>query len=743
MVIGHSSGEIAAAYAANLMTAAEAIVVAYYRGYAISQCRRIGCMMAVGLGETDAASYINATHSQGSVVVACVNSPQSVTLSGDEDKIDELLAYCNAKGTFARKLMTGGKAYHSQHMVSIGKDLEGLLTQAVQRFSSPGNNEEVIMISSVNEKVLQGRPTPSYWRQNMESTVRFCQAMEHLISTDDYHFVEIGPHSALEQPIKAILKGSGKSGTQSIYHSAMIRGKDSSVCLLMLVGNLFLYGQTIRFEMINLTEDSKRPTKNIQGNLLTNLRPYPWSFGSKFVSESRTSQEIRNRKYANHDLLGTMLPGFDGIELVWRNILTTTSVPWLLDHKVGDSVVFPTGGYAAMAMEAISQVHSTKVVPGKDGFTLRNVSMQTPLIMPYADEICEVFLKLRRERISAFSASERWYEFEITSYNKSISRIHCFGKICLQRQRGPARNPTRAIRTAAVTPKHPKAWYTALRHLGLNYGPSFTPLASIKTYEKDHASATVPVLQKLDSGRYPESRYFIHPTTFDAVIQLAMIAGSSHDLRQLGAKVPVYIEQCSITIPRVENVGEPAYVEAVSRSTGARSIESAMSIMTEDSNVILDISGVSLIDIKVKKAEDLGLMRQPCLRISCLPDFTRMNDASFGDFFGKFQASTVEECEAPSFRALCGALELLAHKNSRMRVLELGVGCTFKSRIFLQTLKSRCSVQMYKSYAIGEIKSDDTISYTVIKDPVEMKGSRSKKSPSEPLFDLILIPEVC
>ena len=189
-----------------------------------------------------------------------------------------------------------------------------------------------------------------------------------------------------------------------------------------------------------------------------------------------------------------MLPGFDGVELVWRNIFTTISVPWLLDHKVGDSVVFPTGVYAAMAMEAVSQAHSTKAVPGRDGFTLRNVSMQTPLNLPHADETCGVFLKPRSEQISTFSASERCYKFEITLYNMSISRVHSFGKIFLQRQRGPIRNPTRVIRTAAVTSKNSKAWYTVLRHRGLTYDPSFILLASIKTYEKDYTSAIVTVL---------------------------------------------------------------------------------------------------------------------------------------------------------------------------------------------------------------------------------------------------------
>ena len=399
VVVGHSSGEIGAAFAAGLITAAEAIVVAYYRGYVIDKSNALGSMMAVGLGEDDALSCINATDNEGAVVAACFNSPSSTTLSGDEHAIDTLLDHCNSSGVFARRLMTGGKAYHSHHMFPIGKELEQLITQAVQGFSKPKRVEsEVIMLSSVTEGIINGRPLPSYWRQNMESPVRFYQAVKKLISTGEYHFVEIGPHSALEQPIKAIVKESGYGGDAYPYHSAMIRSKDSAVCFLNMVGNLFLHWHPIAFEKINEVESDNEAGKTAQGKLLTGLRPYRWTYDDTPSSESRISQELRGRKHPIHDLLGSAVPGFDGVCFVWRNILSSKTVPWLLDHKVGKSAVFPSSAFIAMALEAVYQTLEVISVPGKDVFALRDISLQNMLPLPREDETTEIFVKLWRER---------------------------------------------------------------------------------------------------------------------------------------------------------------------------------------------------------------------------------------------------------------------------------------------------------------------------------------------------------
>ena len=128
-VVGHSSGEIAAAYASGRLTSTQAIIVAYYRGHIVgkSKSRSAGAMMAASLSKEQANTEIDQLGLTGSILVACVNSHESVTISGDESGIDALWHSLTNRGDFARKLNTNGRAYHSQHMKPLGQDYEDLL----------------------------------------------------------------------------------------------------------------------------------------------------------------------------------------------------------------------------------------------------------------------------------------------------------------------------------------------------------------------------------------------------------------------------------------------------------------------------------------------------------------------------------------------------------------------------------------------------------------------------------------
>lgn len=115
-VVGHSSGEIAAAYAASALDMQEAIVAAYLRGFVMEQqTGQKGAMAAVGLGKDGVDLFL-----VPGVVVACENSPTSVTLSGDADKIDQVIAEIKeeAPDVFVRKLVVE-MAYHSRKLVHV------------------------------------------------------------------------------------------------------------------------------------------------------------------------------------------------------------------------------------------------------------------------------------------------------------------------------------------------------------------------------------------------------------------------------------------------------------------------------------------------------------------------------------------------------------------------------------------------------------------------------------------------
>ena len=119
-VVGHSSGEMAAAYAAGRVTAAEAITAAYYRGYAVSFNKQKGAMLAVGVGSDEEDGYIREAGLEEKVKIAAINSPDSITISGDTEAVEALSAKLSQKAFFHRLLRTGGLAYHSHHMLPLG-----------------------------------------------------------------------------------------------------------------------------------------------------------------------------------------------------------------------------------------------------------------------------------------------------------------------------------------------------------------------------------------------------------------------------------------------------------------------------------------------------------------------------------------------------------------------------------------------------------------------------------------------
>lgn len=169
-VVGHSSGEVAAAFAAGLLTSSEAIAIAYYRGIAVTKRGKPGAMMAVGLGPEEVLAHIE---DQPDIVIACQNSPQSVTLSGGADAIAEAHSRLSKAMVFSRVLNTSQNAYHSHLVRDAGQYYEDSFKASLPA-SSPGAAISCLpMYSCINGKVLGGPKDVriAYWRENLESPV--------------------------------------------------------------------------------------------------------------------------------------------------------------------------------------------------------------------------------------------------------------------------------------------------------------------------------------------------------------------------------------------------------------------------------------------------------------------------------------------------------------------------------------------------------------------------------------------
>lgn len=428
-VVGHSSGEIAAAYAAGYLTKTEAIKVAFYRGQSAKNCKRdeqdpVG-MLAVGLGPDKVLPYVQEL--ENSVQIACFNSPNSVTLSGITAVLETLKSRLVEDNHFARMLQVD-LAYHSRFMTEIGADYESLLSKNFRPLEIKSGSTR--MFSSVTGFEMKGNANAQYWKSNMVSPVRFEEAVREMVSGRDSadFLIEIGPSGALAGPISQIKEDIGPQGSTIAYCKALSRGTDAIDSTYDVAGRIFVAGGAISLAKVNDVEGE--PSKP---SVVVDLPNYVWNHSTKYWHESQASRDWRYRHYTHHDLLGTKVFGSPWHTPSFRKTLRLENLPWLRDHRMGSDILFPASGYVAMAIEALYQtsqvLNPAKGITSADQlrYKLRNVKFNKALVLED-----NVDAKLTLSLTPHPGTKNTWYDFSISSSVDEGWTTHCVGLIRLE-----------------------------------------------------------------------------------------------------------------------------------------------------------------------------------------------------------------------------------------------------------------------------------------------------------------------
>ncbi|KAF3491768.1 uncharacterized protein GIQ15_01285 [Arthroderma uncinatum] len=520
-VIGHSSGEIAAAYAAGGITMEEAILVAYHRGLAINPMQGTGSMVAIGLGCDDIKPYL-----QNSVSIACENSPRSVTLSGTSEDIDQVISKIQEDNpeTYCRRLRVS-VPYHSSLMHQVGGSYETALAPYVGQIKQ--NSDMLPFFSTVTSTVLTEPHAldASYWRNNLEKPVLFSKGVSAVlkeVGKGSVAFMEVGPHSALSGPLRQIFEHTPNKG-DAVYIPTITRvdnpdSHDSRSQLLASVGAAYSNG--FRVDLERVIES---------GSVLTDLPPYPWKHELRYWRESRLIDQWRMRGDQRHELLGARTSSSPDLEPSWRNMLSLESVPWVEEHVLGNQIIFPGAGYIAMAGEAVKQLH-----PGTTGYSIRNLIFKTAMVLQERQKL-EVITTLHVMRYNDTMDSE-WYAFTIMAHDGATWIKHCHGDVRPNYDYPPV--------PAKIT-SHPRQvrsdkWYQTLAKRRIVYGERFRGMKDITAHPTQRvAAATVTDDPKLHS-----SRYTLHPTAIDQCLQAVSVAWAHGLSRRLeGMGIPAAIEQ--------------------------------------------------------------------------------------------------------------------------------------------------------------------------------------------------------
>ncbi|TRX91677.1 hypothetical protein FHL15_007459 [Xylaria flabelliformis] len=536
-VVGHSSGEIAAAYAAGALDASEAIAIAHYRGVVAESQKK------------ERVHGGNRTH---------------VTISGDSSAINDIVA--DIRSTIegvSIKVLPVDKAYHSPHMADVGKEYHLMIKEKIHP-----RKPRVPFFSSVTGGVIEDdrELNSQYWQDNLELPVLFCEATGSILQDyggQDIIFFEIGPSSALAAPLRQTCNAHSTTSYQ--YIASMRRNCNTAVTFLTAIGTLFSLGVPIKL-------DSTIPRRRC----LPDLPRYPWNHEETYWAESRLSKDWRFRKHKYHNLLGVRVPESTDLEPAWRNLLHIQNVPWMRDHRVGDNIVFPFTGYLSIVGEAIRQVSGEE-----HGYSIRDVSVDIAMVVDEGSTT-EVVTTFRPHYLSK-SQESSWWDFTITSFNNHVWTRHCKGQV---------RSLTSALPQVhhSSSPLSKKvdvpALYRGMQRVGVNLGPSFQIMPDIEVSTASDNSAKASTAHR---GVEDEADYYIHPTILDVIFQLPIVAAVNGRIRLLKNWIPVSVEKLSVLRCKSAIVGNLS-----SKKTSNGSLYAEGHCVSSDGITVVEISGVRL-----------------------------------------------------------------------------------------------------------------------------------------------------
>lgn len=519
-VVGHSSGEIGAAYAAGLLTRKDAMGISYYRGHvahlARGAGREPGSMMAAAMSFEAASELCSEPQFKGYVTVAASNSPSSVTLSGDREALANVKEHLAKINIQARALQVD-VAYHSHHMLACADAYLGYLKKLNVRIQTPPANQECQWYSSVRANTnLLNKPFDSglesqYWLDNMVQPVLFSQAVSLAVQVAPSKFtfaMEIGPHPALKGPVTQTLKQAVDYTPQ--YINCLSRNNDAIETFASMIVDLWINAPS----SVNFGGWRNAFGLEAQTQVLKNLPSYVWDHTQIHWRESRMGQNYRLGKQPPHDLLGRLWNDAR-YEHVWRNFFNLNEMPWVKGHVFQGQVLFPATGYISLAVDAAKAFVAGRPIRLIE---MHDMAIPTALVIGEGDGT-EVLFTIR-SHVSPEKVEEgSVLEAEFACYNYANGREAdktCHGRLLvhLGKQKPEDIVPT-TISDVELTPFNVDRFYHAASEIGFGYDGPFRALSSLSRCW-GHAKAV---------ASWPKDDLNVSCTLHPAILDVALQAG--------------------------------------------------------------------------------------------------------------------------------------------------------------------------------------------------------------------------
>lgn len=451
--VGHSVGEIGAAFAAGALDLEQAARVIVRRSEAQALTRGQGRMAAVNQDAVTIAARLKRLG--GKVELAAVNSPNTVTLSGDTRALQRLVDQLKTEGVDARMLDLD-YAFHSHAMETARAPLAASLSGLAPRPT------RLPFFSTADGALTDGETLDAdYWWRNIRTPVRFHDAVTALLEHDPapgraWTLLEIGPHPILQGYLRQTAR------TLSVPARplrSMTRQAASAAALDAIADEAFTLGAPRDFGAVS-------PARGDVADLPT----YPWAHERYWF---KTTEEAEGLPFARRE--GALL-GFRARsdQLVWDAQIDTTTFPDLADHRVGEAAVFPAAGYVAILLEAAAAMQAdgadaTGAPVATAPIAIEEFEIRRPLVLDEEQSTMTRVIVSQDGRADIL-AKPRLSNTPWALYARA--RI-------IQGAAPPAPLATGENKNETPTEIEPEALYEYANSVGLQYGPAFRPVEAM------------------------------------------------------------------------------------------------------------------------------------------------------------------------------------------------------------------------------------------------------------------------
>lgn len=538
-VIGHSVGEIAAAYVAGILSFEDALAVVYHRSRLQSLTEGQGTMVAVGISASQAEKLIAPFLPR--VALASINTPQSVTLSGEKTLLDQIIEPLLQKNIFCRFLRLN-YAFHSAQMDVLKEDLLTALQHLKPQMA------QITFLSTVTGHEIAGPECNAhYWWHNVRLPVQFANGIQGLLDQGETTFLEIGPHPVLSPYVLECLREQ-----QGVIWPSLRRGGADLHQLLLTLGALYTRGYALHWEQI------------VPQGAFVQVPLYPWQRERYWPNASISGAS--HQSLAVHPLLGYRLKT---PQPTWESTLDAPDLSYLFDHQIDDLTLFPMTGYCEMFLAVAVQA-------GTEGcLTLEQVKIHNPLFL-YQEQPASLHTSLVSGDITV---QAQGYEQE----NWTICATGHMTRLPAAKQ---ATINLAELRARCPSEMNVSDFYTACYQQGFQYGPAFQLVQQVFVGNREALGRIcLPV-----SSEQPLTNYTLHPALLDSCIQIlfaTLLTQEAAEAEQV-AYLPVGLKRLHFTGQPITTSSLYSHAHLV--RCGVRTITANYCIYDEEGTLLVELT---------------------------------------------------------------------------------------------------------------------------------------------------------